>query len=98
MSKVRLSASVDEDLVVRAEAAVTRGRQESLSAWVNEALRLKIEHDERLDALAAFVAAYEKEHGEITPREMRAAERWAKARALSTHGSHGSPRRSGSRR
>jgi Arc/MetJ-type ribon-helix-helix transcriptional regulator len=75
MGKVRLSASVDADLVAAAEAAVARGRLESVSAWVNEALRAKAEHDRRLEALGAFVAAYEREHGEITPEEMRAAAR-----------------------
>ncbi|SRR5579883_2520334 len=79
MSKVRLSASVDADLVAAAEAAVARGRLESVSAWVNEALRAKAEHDRRLEALGAFVAAYEREHGEITPEEMRAAGRRARA-------------------
>src|SRR5579859_6364013 len=73
MNKVRLSASVDADLVAAAEAAVARGRLESVSAWVNEALRAKAEHDRRLEALGAFVAAYEREHGEITPDEMRVA-------------------------
>jgi|SRR5579859_4036312 len=75
MNKVRLSASVDADLVAAAEAAVARGRLESVSAWVNEALRAKAEHDRRLEALGAFVAAYEREHGEITPEEMRGAAR-----------------------
>jgi hypothetical protein len=90
MSKVRLSASVDADLMSAAEAAVRRGRLESLSAWVNEALRLKVEQDRRLEALAAFVAAYEAEHGEITPDEVRRARRRAAARAVHTQGA---PRR-----
>ncbi len=83
MNKVRLSASVDADLVAAAETAVAHGRLESVSAWVNEALRLKVEKDRRLEALAAFVAAYEAEHGEITREEMRAAARRASARARS---------------
>ena len=44
------------------------GRAESVSAWVNEALRMKADHDRRLQALDEFVAAYEAEHGEITGR------------------------------
>lgn len=75
MNKVRLSASVDADLVAAAEAAVARGRLESVSAWVNEALRAKAEHDRRLEELGAFIAAYEREHGDITPAEVRAAAR-----------------------
>lgn len=81
MSKVRLSASVDAELVAAAEAAVAQGRLESVSAWVNEALRAKAEHDRRLDALGAFIAAYEAEHGEISSEEMRNAARSARARA-----------------
>ena len=82
MRKVRLSASVDADLLAAAEAAVARGRLESISAWVNEALRAKIEHDRRLEALGAFVDAYEMAHGVITPDEMRTARQRARDRAL----------------
>jgi len=82
MGKVRLSASVDAELVAAAEAAVARGRLESVSAWVNEALRSKVEHDLRLDALSVLIAAYEKEHGEITPEEVRAAARRSRGRGL----------------
>jgi hypothetical protein len=82
MSKQRLSASVDADLLSAAARAVTRGRAESLSAWINDALRLKLEHERRLDALGSAIAAYEAEHGEITADEMRLAERRARARAI----------------
>ena len=82
MSKRRLSASVDADLIEAAEAAVGRGGAESVSAWVNEALRLKIEHDRRLEALATFIAEYEAEHGEITDDDMRDAARRMRARAI----------------
>jgi Arc/MetJ-type ribon-helix-helix transcriptional regulator len=64
-SKQRLSASVDADLIQAAEDAVARGRFVSVSAWVNEALRFKLAHERRVEALAAFVARYEREHGEI---------------------------------
>ncbi len=80
--KQRLSASVDADLIVAAEAAVARGRFDSVSAWVNDALRLKVEQDRRLEALGAFVAAYETEHGKITPEEVRDAARRARGRAV----------------
>jgi Arc/MetJ-type ribon-helix-helix transcriptional regulator len=78
----RLSASVDADLIQAAEAAVARGRFDSVSAWVNKALRSKLEHDRRLHALGAFVAAYEAEHGEISPEEIRNATRRARGRAI----------------
>ncbi len=82
MSKQRLSVSVDSELVEGAEASVARGRAKTLSAWVNDALRLKADHDRRLDALASFIAAYEAEHGEITAEEIRMAARRARSRAV----------------
>jgi Arc/MetJ-type ribon-helix-helix transcriptional regulator len=81
-AKVRLSASVDADLVAAAEAAVVSGRAGSVSAWVNDALELKRVHDRRLAALGAFVAAYEAEQGEITPDDIQAARRHARSRAV----------------
>src|SRR6266571_3291444 len=81
-SKQRLSASVDTDLVAVAQEAVARGRAESISAWVNEALRLKADHDRRLQALDDFLAAYEAEHGEITEEEIREATRSSRGRAV----------------
>ena len=85
-SKARLSASVDADLIEAAAAAVARGRVDSVSAWVNDALRLKLAHDRRLEALVAFVGAYEAEHGEITAEEIQAAARRARGRALTVRG------------
>ncbi len=82
ISKQRLSASVDTDLIEAAEAAVARGTFDSVSAWVNDALRRKLEQDRRLEALGAFVAAYESEHGEITSEEVRGAARRARGRAI----------------
>jgi len=81
-TKARLSASVDGDLLAAADAAVAAGRSGSVSAWVNDALRLKREQDERLRALENFVIAYEAEHGPITPEEMQATARHARARAI----------------
>ena len=66
--KERLSASVDAGLVAVAQEAVARGQAESVSAWVNDALRLKADHDRRLGALDDFLAAYEAEHGQVTER------------------------------
>jgi len=80
--KQRLSASVDADLMAAAEAAARRGDAPTLSAWVNDALRLKLEHDRRMQALATFIDAYEAEHGEIAPAEIDQATRAARARSL----------------
>lgn len=81
MKKQRLSASVDVELIEAAAAAVVAGTSPTVSAWVNDALRLKLEHDRRLQALAEFIRQYELEHGEITPDEVRTAKRNALIRA-----------------
>jgi len=79
--KRRLSASVDDDLIRAAEAAAKRGDVPTVSAWVNDALRAKLEQEQRLRALASFVRSFEAEHGEITQAEMEQAARRARARA-----------------
>src|SRR5688572_20152229 len=85
--KQRLSASVDADLLVAAEAAARRGDVANISAWVNDAMRLKVEHDRGLAELAGVIADFESEHGEITPEEMDKAARLARSRAVSVRGS-----------
>jgi len=85
-AKARLSATVDADLIAASQAAVAAGAAESVSAWVNDALRLKIEHDRRLRGIDDYIAAYEAEHGEITDEEMDAAYRAARARAIVVRG------------
>lgn len=77
-TKDRLSASIDAELLAQVEAAAGRGA--TVSAWVNEAIRLKLEHDRRLAALAAFVRSFEDEHGPIGETEMTLARRRLRAR------------------
>ena len=84
--KERLSASVDAGLVAVAQEAVARGQAESVSAWVNDALRLKADHDRRLRAIDDFFAAYEAEHGPLTDEEIRDAARRARGRAVVVRG------------
>ena len=79
--KQRLSASVDAELLRVAQDAVDAGRAESVSAWVNDALRLKADHERRMEALDSFIAAYEAEHGVITEAEIDEAVRRARGRA-----------------
>jgi hypothetical protein len=86
MRKLRLSASVDADLIAAAERAVTEGRAENVSAWVNAAMQRQVEHDVRMRALGEFVAAYESKHGIITEEEMAAARRRARGRAVVVRG------------
>jgi len=84
--KSRLSVTVDTDLIAAGHAVVAAGQAESVSAWVNDALRLKIEHDRRLHGIKDFIAAYEAEYGEITDAEMDAAYRAMKGRAIVVRG------------
>jgi Arc/MetJ-type ribon-helix-helix transcriptional regulator len=85
-SKHRLSATVDAEFIEAGQAAVRAGDAENMSAWVNDALRLKVEHDRRHRALGEFIAEYEAEHGEITEEEMTAAARRARERAVVVRG------------
>jgi hypothetical protein len=78
--------SVDLELAETARRAVTEGRAASVSGWVSEALRRQAEHDARVQALDAFIAAFEAEHGEITDEEIRTAQRRAASRAVITRG------------
>lgn len=81
-ARQRLSVSIDADLVEAARTAVNKGRAANLSAWVNEALRRQVEHEERMHALDAFLTAYEAQHGLISEDEIREATRRARARAV----------------
>ena len=93
MSKARLSATVESELLAAGREAVSEGRAGSLSAWVNDALRRQSEHDRRMRALGAFVAAYEAEHGDISDEETEAAARHARGRAVVVRGAPPAPER-----
>jgi len=67
--------TIDPALVKAGTAAVTAGRAESLSAWVNLALAERAAKERRLQALGEAIAAYESEFGEITAAELAAQER-----------------------
>jgi len=86
MNKHRLSASVDADLIRAAERAVADGRAESVSAWVNEAMRRQVEHDQRLRALRQFVEEWEADHGEISQEQIDAVSRNIRRRAIVVRG------------
>lgn len=88
--KERLSATVDADLLAAGAAAVAAGRADSLSAWVNEALRRQAEHDGQLAALDEAIAAYEAEHGEITAEDIEAANEYVRRNAIRVRGQAGS--------
>lgn len=80
-TKRRLSASIDAELMAAAEGAVERGAAPSVSSWVNEAFRRQIEHDRRLAAMDAFLAAFEAEFGEITDADIARATKLTRANA-----------------
>lgn len=87
MTRERLSATVEGELLEAGRQAVAEGRAESVSAWVNDALRLKADHDRRMRALDEFIAAYEAEHGVISDDEIRQARRRSRSRAVVVRGS-----------
>lgn len=68
--KQRLTVTVDPELVEAGQRAVDSGRAESVSGWVSAALEDKIRRDEKLALLAAAVADYENEFGEISADEI----------------------------
>lgn len=84
--KERLTVTVDPELVAAGNAAVNEGRAESLSGWVNQALAERAASDRRLRALAEAVAAYEADHGSITPEELATQERMDRERAIVVRG------------
>ncbi|HUP85030.1 MAG TPA: hypothetical protein VM143_05105 [Acidimicrobiales bacterium] len=68
--KQRLTVTVDPELIEAGQRAVESGHAESVSGWVSAALEDKIRRDRKLALLAAAVADYEKEFGEISAEEI----------------------------
>ncbi len=73
--KHRLTVTVDSDLAEAGQRAVESGQAESVSGWVSAALEEKIRRDRKLALLAAAVADFEKEFGEISAEEIAAQRR-----------------------
>jgi glycerol dehydrogenase-like iron-containing ADH family enzyme len=84
--KERLTVTVDPDLIEAGNAAVSAGLADSLSAWVNTALAARAAQDRRLRALAAAVADYESQFGEITEQEIAAQRRADREAAVVVRG------------
>ncbi len=80
--KRRLSVSVDAELVDAAEQAVKRGEAPTLSAYVSDGLKLKLESDQRLRAMDNFLADYERDHGKITEEDVAESVRELQSRAI----------------
>lgn len=83
--KQRLSASVDAELLAAAERAAANTNV-TVSAWVSDAIRMKLADDAQLKALAAAIADFEREFGVITKEEIEAAKREARRRAVKVRG------------
>jgi hypothetical protein len=70
--KARLTVTVDAELVAAANAAVAQGEADSVSSWVNKAMTAQSERERRLSGMAAAIADYEAECGELSEAEMAA--------------------------
>lgn len=70
--KLRVTVTLDPDLVDAGQNAVASGAAESLSAWVSSALSEKVRREQKLRHLGAAIGDYESEHGEITTDEIAA--------------------------
>jgi hypothetical protein len=57
-----------------------------MNAWVNDALRLKADHNRRPRAIDDLLAAEKAEHGLVTEAEIRDAARRARSRAVVVRG------------
>jgi glycerol dehydrogenase-like iron-containing ADH family enzyme len=68
--KARLTITVDPALVEAGQRAVAAGQADSVSGWVSAALEDRILRDTKLALLAAAVADYEDEFGEVTEEEI----------------------------
>lgn len=66
--------------------AAARAPGTTISAWVNDALRLKLEHDERLAALGDAIADFERAHGTLSDSDLAAATRAARSKAVVVRG------------
>lgn len=88
--KQRLTVTVDPELVEAGNEAVAAGLASSLSAWVNAALTASMVRDRRLRSLAAAVADFEQQHGQISSEEIASQRRVDRAGAVVVRGSRGS--------
>jgi hypothetical protein len=98
MGKERLTVTVDPAFVEAGNDAVSEGRAESLSAWVNSALGERVVKERRLAALAEAVAAYEDRFGAISSKEIAEQARTDRETAVVVRGKRQKPPKGKSRR
>ena len=70
MTASKVSISLDPVVAERARADIAAGRAKSLSAWLNDAARVRLEREELSDVLAAI---FEGTGGPLTPQELATA-------------------------
>lgn len=85
-NKQRLTITLDPRLLEAGHEAVEAGVANSISSWISDAIEAKVSRDQKLAALAAAVADFEAEHGEITPDELDAQRRFDRAKATVVRG------------
>lgn len=76
--------TVDPAWVRAGNEAVARGHAASLSSWVNLALSERAAKEQRLEALAGAVEAYEARFGAISAEEIVAQSRTDRSRRRRT--------------
>ena len=91
--KERLAVTVDRALIRAGKGAVSSGRAQSLSGWVNLALAERAAKERRLKAMAEAIAAYEAKFGEISAEELTAQDRSDRRSAIVIRGGVRSPGR-----
>ena len=70
MQKRRVTITVDQEVADEVAAAVEAQPGGSVSAWVAEAMRERLERDRRLATLSALLDDHEAQHGVITDDEL----------------------------
>jgi len=84
--KLRLTVTVDPELIQAGQQAVESGEADSVSGWVSAALEDKIRRDRKRRLLAAAISDFENEFGEITAEEIAAQQRLDRERATVVRG------------
>lgn len=85
-TKQRLTITVDPHLVAAGQKAVEAGAADSVSSWISRAIEDKIARDKKLNLLAAAIADFESEFGEITADEIAAQRRIDRGNATVVRG------------
>ena len=85
-NKQRLTITVDPHLVDAAQCAVEAGDADSVSSWISDAIERKVALDAKHEHLAAAIADFEVEFGEITDEEIATQQRLDRTNATVVRG------------